>query len=714
MRGHLFAWVPVGMAIGIALWLGWPGDPGPVAWAGMAAVGIAGGLLWWRGPEGLQPVGAACVCLVAGYLLAEARSIRVEGQVLGFRYYGPVEGRVVGIDRSQSDKMRVTLDQVALDDVRREKVPRRVRISLHGAGDPTLLPGQRVAMTAHLAAPDGPVEPGGFDFQRMAWFRSLGAVGYTRTPVMLVAHPPDGSVPVTRLRMRISAAVQAALPGEPGAFAAAILTGDRSGIGQDTLQALRDSNLAHLLAISGLHMGLLTGFVFAALRLGLALVPYVALRWPTRKLAAVVALGAAAFYLALSGGNVATERAFIMVSVMLGAVLADRRALSLHSVALAAVVILALQPESLVEPGFQMSFAATAVLVAGFASLQGRLSPRRLPGWLRPLVVLVVSSGLAGLATAPIAAAHFNRIAEYGLLANILAVPLMGTVVIPGAVIAAVLAPLGLAAPALWAMEQGTRWILAVAHGVAGLEGAVVPVLAPAGFVLPVLGLAGVWLVAVPGRWRLVAAVPLVVVIWTWPGGGRPDLLISADAGLLGLMGPDGRALSGERGNGFAAEVWLENDGDRATQPEAAARSGFSGTKGALRFSLGPWEGAHLAGKGAEARLTEACAQVRLVILAAEAPAAARPGCAVIDRRILARTGPIALRLARDGSLVVQTTRAGSLRRWQTARPSAEGSAEPALDQVLAMLALQASSGSGYGALAQDRHPEARGVLSGQ
>jgi competence protein ComEC len=165
-----------------------------------------------------------------------------------------------------------------------------VRVSLHGTQgylDPQ--PGLTVILTGHLSPPEGPVEPGAFDFRRMAWFDGLGAVGYTRTPALVLAPPEPASfgMAIFRLRMAISAHVRAAIPGEPGGFVAAILTGDRSGIARETTDALRGSNLAHLLAISGLHMGLLTGFVFAALRYGIALIPPLALRLSSKKLAAI-------------------------------------------------------------------------------------------------------------------------------------------------------------------------------------------------------------------------------------------------------------------------------------------------------------------------------------------------------------------------------------------------------------------------------------------
>jgi len=315
-RGALMPWTAVALGIGVALYFALPVEPGPVEY-GAAGVLVGLGLalgLWRR--ETLAPLGLVLALSAIGFASAGLRAHQVAGPVLDFRYYGPVEGRVVGIDRSASDVPRLTLDRVRLDDVSPDRTPRRVRVSLHGAQrwlDPE--PGARVMMTAHLGPPSGPAEPGGFDFQRHAWFLSLGAVGYTRTPMLLAEARPEGAQAVFHMRMAMSEAIRARIEGQPGAFAAAVLTGDRSGLDADTVENMRVANTAHLLAISGLHMGLLTGFVYGALRLALALIPALALRYPIRKWAAAGALAAGAFYLALSGGNVATERAFIQVAV---------------------------------------------------------------------------------------------------------------------------------------------------------------------------------------------------------------------------------------------------------------------------------------------------------------------------------------------------------------------------------------------------------------
>lgn len=640
-RGLLFPWVPVCMAAGIGAWFSLPSEPGILFYAlALAATGSLA-LIAWRGPEALQPLAIAPACMLLGVLAVGLRAHSLAAPVLGFRYYGPVEGRIVVIDRSSSDHIRLTLDRVVLSRTAPLRTPEKVRISLHG--DQRFLapePGQLIIVTAHLAAPEGPVEPGGFDFRRLAFFDRLGAVGYARTPALLLAPPAAGEQWLNRLRAKIRESVEARIPDDPGAFAAALLTGDRAGIGQEVLEDLRRSNLSHLLAISGLHMGLLAGFVFAALRYGVALIPALALRVNSRKLAAAVAIAAGWGYLLLSGGNVATERAFVMVTVMLGAVLFDRRALTLRSVALAAVVLLLIQPETLTEAGFQMSFAATTALVAGFAALRGRM--RKMPWWARPIFTLVFASFLAGAATAPVSAAIFNRVAGYGLIANLLAVPVMGMAVMPAAVMAGVLAPLGLEAPALWIMQLGTTWILHVAQWVAGFEGAVQGVAAPPHWVLPVMALGGLWLILWRGWVRLAGVAPMLVALAAWSLAERPPLLISADGGLIGLYRNGTRSLSAEKGAGYSAGAWLENDGDMADQPQAAARAGFTGAKQARVFDLAGWRVVQLKGKGADEALPAACLVADLVILAAESPSMPAP-CTVIDRTMLARTGPLAI-----------------------------------------------------------------------
>jgi competence protein ComEC len=660
-RGMLFPWIAVLVGCGIGVWFLMPAEPGMGSYT-LAALFVAGGLGLGAKSDLARPLALAVAALAAGWIAAGVRAHSLDAPMLTFRYYGPVEGRIVEIDRSQSDALRLTLDQVVLQDVRPERTPFRVRVSLQNENEwlrPT--PGQVVILTANLAAPEGPVEPGGFDFRRMAFFDQLGAVGYTRTPVLLLEEPTGGALPIDRLRTWLTQGMLAQMDGQAGAFAAGAMTGDRSAITEDTVQALRDSSLAHLLAISGMNMAFLTGFVFALFRYGLALVPFVALRVNTKKVAAVVSFGVALFYLLLSGANVATERAFIMIAVVLGAVLLDRRALTLRSVAVAALILLLLKPESLLEPGFQMSFAATIALIVGFAALDGSIYRERIPRWLMPVFTLVLSSLIGGLSTAPFAAAHFNRFTDYGLIANLLTVPVMGAVIMPAGAVAALLAPLGLAALPLWVMEQGARWILFVAHEIAGWEGSVTAIPAPGPWVLPLFTLGSVWLILWRGRVQALGFAPVLVAFALWAMAERPALLVSSDGRLLGLAGPEGRALSAPKGGGFAAENWLQNDGDLLEQALAAERAGFEGPKGERWFKLEGLQAVALSGKGAAAKLDELCLTADLVILGADAEDPPEH-CPLVDQAMLSETGPLAIWTDGNALRIEQTK--GAHRLW--------------------------------------------------
>lgn len=692
-RAGLVPWLPVGLSCGIGLWFALPFQPGARFYLAVAVVAVLAlwvttrarrwaetGRIGWRLSDALRLAGWAVLLIATGLALTGLRSERVAAPVLGWRYYGPIEGRVVAIDRSARDRMRITLDAVTLRDLPPGRTPGKVRLSLTDAAAEDLpVPGERVMLTGHLSPPPGPASPGSFDFRRFAWFEGLGAVGYSRNPVLTVTPPEGGIWAMHRLQMTLAEAMRARIGGQSGAVAAALMTGDRSGITEATNELMRASNLYHIISISGLHMGMLAGFIYAALRLALVGAQGAGLRlvWPAHKIAAGVAMLAAAGYLWLADGGVATERAFVMVAVMLAAILADRRAISLRSVALAATIILILNPEALGSPGFQMSFAATVALIL-FYGPWARVSPA-LPWWLRPVLMLVISSLVAGLSTSPIAAAHFSRMAQYGLLANLLAVPVMGVLVMPAGVMAALLAPVGLAGPALWVMGLGTSWMLAVAAFVAGLNGAVTAIPMPPAPVLPLLGTGAVLAVLAwrRGRMRPGVSAPILAcgsgiglvlaAFAIWMTAERPQLLIAPEGEAVGLMTPEGRAVSKPTGGSFVVETWLIEDGDTATQEVSAARPAWSGDKRAREAAIGGtgWRVVHLTGKEAGLRAAGHCAaKVILVIDEVAEGLGDDPPCRLIDLSSLRRSGALAVRF-RDGEPQIESVAdAGGRRPW--------------------------------------------------
>lgn len=664
-RPHLALWVPVLLGLGIAGYFALPSEPDGAVLAGA-------GLLLLLGFAALSRLGPVAAVLLLAVLLpllgAEWGALRsriVAAPVLTREMMANVEGRVVGLDRSASERPRVLLDQVVIHGLEPGRTPARVRISLDPAtplGD--VRPGVRLLGYARLSPPAPPAEPGGFDFRRMAWFDSLGAVGYSRTPFLETAGSETRSPALLafRLRMAASAHVQARIPGQNGAFAAAILTGDRSGIDQAVEQSLRVSNLYHLVSISGLHMSLLAAAVFWIIRHGLALVPWCALHWPVKKIAAGVAIVASLAYLALSGWDVPAQRSWIMTATMLVAVLLDRPAITLRSLALSALIILAVQPESLVEAGFQMSYAATIALVASYEALRGQAWWRHTqtaPGWrlARPVIGVLMTSLIAGVATAPISAFHFNLVGQYGLLANLFAVPAMGLVVMPAAVAAVLLAPLGLDALPFWVVGKGNGFILAVSDWVASLDGAVTGVRAgpPAALVLLMLG--GLFLVLWIGRGRSAGLAVIALGLAVWAASPRPELLISDGGRLFGILGPEGRVLSSDRGNGFAASNWLENDGDTAGQEAAAARPGVTRSRGRAGMEAPGIGRIEYVGSRAPTAATDGLCASAAVLIAPNWPRAPAGGCLFLGAEALRREGAMAIRPDAAGRPVVDGAR---------------------------------------------------------
>ena len=425
-----------------------------------------------------------------GFVYAKLRTEWVSAPVLSHKI-GPagLDGRIESV-QVHGKGVRVVLGAVASRRFRGD-VPARVRVSIRAAND-VLVPGNWIHLTAILMPPPGPAAPGGYDFGRAAFFDRIGAVGYAygrASPIAPLREETVGeriATAIALLRWRMTERIQAALPGSTGGIASALITGDRGSISEDDEAALRDAGLAHVLAIAGLHMALVGLGLFWIVRALLAAIPIIALNHPIKKWAAVAALGGATFYLIISGAATPATRAYIMLATMLTAILMDRPALSMRSVALAAMIILLLRPESLIEPGFQMSFAAVVGLVAVAEWEASRRShegtgPRAFAGVRRYMRGIAITSFVGSIATAPYAVFHFDRATHYAVLGNLLAMPVMGFVTMPTAAITVMAMPFHLEAWPLKVMGFGIGIMLSMGRFVSGLPGAISAVAGVAG-----------------------------------------------------------------------------------------------------------------------------------------------------------------------------------------------------------------------------------------
>lgn len=687
--GRLAPWLAVGFGAGILLYFAAPSEPSVLAPAILIVALVA---LAWASRE--RPVAfgfsLALISIAAGFAIGCLRGALVAHPVLT-RATGTVtlQGYVEARDTNERSE-RIVLRVTGRNGRGAEQVPDRVRIAFRRGAAPEV--GSHIETRAQLRPLIGPVRPGGYDYALGTYFDGIGATGFSfgRARAMPALEPVPWIVQaraaVDAMRRSLTNRIRAIVPGETGAIAAALVTGERDAIAAETNEAMRVSGLYHVLSISGLHMALVAGALFALIRGGLALVPPLALRRPIKKWAAVAALFGVSFYLVLSGGEVATQRSFIMIAIVLGGVLVDRPAITVRTLSAAAFGVLLLQPEALLNPSFQMSFAATLALVALYERHVSLIATPPLPGGgavahfsertLRWLMLGAAASLVAGIATAAYGAFHFHRVAPYSIVANLLTMPLISLVIMPGALLAVFLLPFGYDVYGWKIMGWGIDGMLTVAQWVAALPGADGRFAAfGAGTLLIVT--AGILLLALPATRLRLAGVPLLVLGFllavTAP---RPDILIDADGEVVAVRGQDGRLTILDAASGrFIADNWLAADADRRKADKTIA-AGFKCDDQGCVARMG--DGAIIAVARRHEAFADDCREAAFLITRLEAPPACR--APVIDRRTLATTGALSLRRV-DGAWIAEPARAPYADRpWY-------GRAKPADANVLSRLA---------------------------
>ncbi len=646
-RDRWALWLPVFFALGIGVYFSLDFEP-PIHITASAA-GLAALLAVYLRRSALFPAGLAAALAIAGLFWAGFHTELARAPVLE-RSIGPTEvsGRILRQDRIEGP-VRVVLEDATVSRLPPERTPERLRLRLAslppGAG-----PGARISVLARLEPVPQPAMPGGYDPARRAFYQGIGAAGFgLGHPRLLEAAEDRG---IERLRHGIATRIGKAIADPAAAgVAIALTTGLRGDLPRAAHQAIRDAGLAHLLAISGLHLGLVAGLVFAAVRAALALWPGVALRYPVKKWAAATAIAAAFFYMLLAGATVPTQRAFVMVSLALLAVMVDRLEIGMRLVALAAFAVLILEPYALTTASFQLSFAAVAALVAVYEWLAPSLSEARSRLGRAPffLAATLLTTIVATLATAPFAAHHFGRIAAYGLAANLIAVPAAAFWIMPAAILGTLAMPLGLEAWPLAVMEAGIDAVLWTAETVSALPGAVrrFPPMPVAGAIAAAAG--GLWLCLWQTRWRLLGVAGLAAALAIHAGAHPPDLMADSDARLFARHA-DGRLYLSKTRAGFLGRVWMEAAG--AEEPGSTA----PGSPGLSCDPLG-CAADGLAIILRHEALEEDCRRVGIVLSAVTVSRRARRRyCAdnvlIVDRQRLRRLGSHSIRFTSEGPVV--------------------------------------------------------------
>ena len=560
-RGRFVIWLPVFMAAGVVGYDALREEP-PLWWGGGAVLAsvlvVVFGRLTW-----LRLLAVPFVAVSLGLLSAQFAAWRAMPMVDLPMRATIVNGTVRAVEQLPRGR-RITIEGARLDGS--APLERTIRLRLKAGDEIDLATGDMVRVRALLSRPAPPSYPGAWDLQRDAYFSGQAGFGFALNPAELVTEgrPSGIGAWLQALREVIVGRVNAALEPTEAAIAGTLLTGGTAAIPEADRAAFRDSGLAHLLAIAGLHIGIVMAWSFGASRLGFALSEHAALHWPLKTIAALVALAAGGFYMLLTGAHVPIIRSFAMACLVTLGVVVGRRALSLRGLAVAMTVLILIAPMEVLGVSFQMSFSAVLALVAGYEALRPWLT--RLHGdgawWRRGLghiAALGLTSALAGTASAPFGAYHFGHVQLYYIFANIIAVPLTGLWLMPMGMLALLAMPLGLEEPFLIAMGWGIDGVLVIGRVVSDWPAAVlaVPHRPPWGLVVVSLGIA--WL----GIWRTpmrLAGVAAIVLGSLSPLMDRlPDVLVSSDARLIAMRTEAGviyQQVSGA--SRFTREAWWQ------------------------------------------------------------------------------------------------------------------------------------------------------------
>ena len=571
-RANLLVWVPVFLGLGSALYFGLLYEPSIPTVCGLLSGNIVLFVslfrLYHREADSflvmLSFILSACLlCATIGFSAAQLKTVMVKAPMIASETRPVMVEAVVDHREDQEGKKgtlfflsAVKIEHWAVDDT-----PAKIRITVKQKNDAAA--GDRVRFLAKLTPLSPPVAPQAYDFARHYYFEGIGALGYALSGITIIEKADSDLISLEKLRTSISTHIKTVVPEREAGIAAALMTGERAAISDEDWNALRASGLAHIISISGLHVAMVAAPVFFLVRLFLAMIPLMALRYPIKKIAAAAALLVCCLYVGLVVPSVPTTRSLLMTGVALMAIMLDRSPFSLRLVGFSAILVLLVSPESIWSVSFQMSFGAVAALVAMAEATRPYLAGVYADaGWIKRGILFVagtlLTSTVASLATAPYSLYHFQQVASYSVLANALAVPISGILIMPMVIISYALLPFGAADWSLRLLGLGVDWLLDIARWTQGLSGSVITTLAMTDTFLIMMSVTGLMLILFQGYGRILAAIPFAVALVSVMMADRPDVMVSDDGMVMAVKDNRHVYVSSTRKNKFASETWLK------------------------------------------------------------------------------------------------------------------------------------------------------------
>ncbi|MDD3029746.1 MAG: ComEC/Rec2 family competence protein [Alphaproteobacteria bacterium] len=576
-RARWSYWLPVAVAGGVVLYFVLPFEP-PVFVLGLPVILGAGA---WLLKERSWPLALAFFALMLvslGFAASKTETLLDARPMLDApQEFIPITGRVLGID-IMPDSLRIVLLHPTLGDLPEEKRPERIRVKFNDLSFDEAPPiGSAIAFKGTVYPFSGPAAPDAADFRRYAFYKHLGGLGWSRDTIKVTDSSPNDyslgerfNLMLERARKTLARHVYERLSGDVAAITAARLNGEQTAISQPVMDAMRTSGLAHLLATSGANVTIMGLLIYFPLRMLLALSPWLTLRFPIKKWAAMAAILSALAFTFLVGSQAATMRSMLMVGLAMIAIALDRNTHPLYLVMLSALLSMLFVPSATMGASFQMSFAAVFCLVATTRSLDwafGKNVAAYIPSGLRAsfgyVGGIMRASLIAIAAVTPFSIYHFHTFNLYGFLSNALAIPLTSFWVMPFTVLAYATAPWNMDGFFIDMAGLGNAATIRIAETVAAWPRSILYWPAMPGFVLAGITLGGLWLCLWRRSWRFWGLVPVILGMLYPLYTPRPSFFAAPDGNTWGAVLDDGRlAVPNAKKQRFILDQWRERLGN--------------------------------------------------------------------------------------------------------------------------------------------------------
>lgn len=561
---RLIAWLPFWMAFGIALYYSLPIEPSLWLTIGVFEIWLV--LFYIFRFKNMHLFFIAGLLILCGFLNIQAQTLYKARHVekISDKTFTYIKGQVEEISVSLKGKMRLLLTNAADFD---KNLKGKFRITLTTPPEKLQI-GDCVEMVATLF----PATPlpllNGYRLDRKNFYENISAPGYSNSETFVIDCSYENSsnsfiLFLNNTRNKMVKYINSVLDSQQSGVADAILLGEKSHLSEQISDNYRNSGLAHFLSVSGLHLGTISGLIFFFIRFLLALFPQFALNYNIKKIAAVCAICFSGFYLLISGMAIPAQRAFIMTTVVFIGIIFDRQAISVRMVSFAAFIILIIAPQALISISFQMSFAAVYALVAFYERYHYKFSQKY--GLFGTIFVylggIIVCDFVASLATAPFSLYHFQRIAVYTSLGNLLAGPLIGLYIMPMVVVCLLFLPFGAALYPLKALGYGIDILNYITDTVAHLPYSVWQTDRFSLWAMLLIVVGGFWLCIWQRRWRLWGILPIVIGIMSlFLTQNIPDVVFSPWAENIAVRDNKGDlVMLTRKKDSWIKDVWQEN-----------------------------------------------------------------------------------------------------------------------------------------------------------